>query len=189
MAESVHGGGPQSNHELACRRRAKETVLGDSYLSGEQGVSASLTARVTKSIDGLSSISKRASEARSLSEPSTRRFAVTPIATEPISRTSRPTISGPAPMPCSTDRAASRKRGLKEHASLASTITGSSDRSLMQMIRGTRLTKTSLAYQLPRRLVGEGGSTIASAPKSFSSSRVQRIVSTFQTVYIQAGGG
>ena len=29
-------------------------------------------------------------------------------------------------MPCSTDRAASRKRGLKEDASLASTITGSS---------------------------------------------------------------
>ena len=172
----------RSDHEVACRRRVKETVLGDSYLSGEHGVSASLTARVTKSIDGLSSISKRASDARSLSEPSTRRFAVMPIATGPISRTSRPTISGPAPMPCSTDRAASRKRGLKEDASLASTITGSSDRSLMQMMSGTRLTKTSLAYQLPRRLVGEGGSMIASAPRRFSSLRVQRIVSTFRTV-------
>jgi len=50
-------------------QESKETALGDSYLSGEHGVSASLTARVTKSIDGLSSISKRASEARSLSEP------------------------------------------------------------------------------------------------------------------------
>src|SRR5208282_6574318 len=163
MAESVHGGGPKSDHELACRRRAKETVLGDSYLSGEHGVSASLTAKVTKSIDGLSSISKRASEARSLSEPRTRRFAVTPIANEPISRSSRPTISGLAPMPCSTDRAASRKRRMKEDAPLASTITGSCDRSLMQMISGTCLTKTRLAYQSPRRLVGEGGTTIASA--------------------------
>ena len=179
----------RSDHEVACRRRAKETVLGDSYLSGEHGVSASLTARVTKSIDGLSSISKRASEARSSSEPSTRRFAVTPIANDSISRTSRPTISGPAPMPCNTDRAASRKRGLKEDAPLASTITGSSDRSLMQMISGTRLTKTRLAYQLPRRLVGEGGSTIASGPRSFRSLRVQRIVSTFQTICIQGGGG
>ena len=179
----------RSDHEVACRRRAKETVLGDSYLSGEHGVSASLTARVTKSIDGLPSISKRASEARSLSEPSTRRFAVMPIATGPISRTSRPTISGPAPMPCSTDRAASRKRGLKEDASLASTITGSSERSLMQIISGMRLTKTSLAYQFPRRLVGEGGSMIASAPRRFSSLRVQRIVSTFQTVCMQGRGG
>ena len=42
----------RSDHEVACRRRANETVLGDSYLSGEHGVSASLTARVTKSIDG-----------------------------------------------------------------------------------------------------------------------------------------
>ena len=33
----------------------------------------------------------------------------------------------------------------------------------------------------PRRLVGEGGSTIASAPKRERSLRVQRIVSTFQT--------
>ncbi len=62
------------------------------------------------------------SEARSLSEPSTRRFAVAPIVNDYISRTSRPTISGPAPMPCSTDRAASRKRGLREDAPLASTI-------------------------------------------------------------------
>ena len=126
-------------------QEGQRTVLGDSYLSGEHGVSASLTARVTKSIDGLSSISKRASEARSLSEPTTRRFAVTSIANDSISRTFRPTISGPAPIPCSTDRAASRKRGLKEDAPLASTITGSSDRSLMQMISGTRMTKTSLA--------------------------------------------
>jgi hypothetical protein len=34
-------------------------------------------------------------------------------------------------------------------------------------------------------LVGEGGSTIASAPRRFRSLRVQRIVSTFQTVWIQ----
>ena len=88
----------RSDHEVAYRRRAKETVLGDSYLSGAHGVSASLTARVTKSIDGLSSISKRASEARSLSEPSTRRFAVMPIATGPISRTPGPPY--PAPLRC-----------------------------------------------------------------------------------------
>ena len=83
-------------------------------------------------------------------------------------------------MPCSTDRAASRKRVPKEDLPLASTITGSSDRSLMQMISRTCLTKTSWAYQLPRRLVGEGRSTIGSAPRSFRSLRVQRIVSTFQ---------
>ena len=35
------------------RSRAKETVLGDSYLSGEHGVSANLTTEVTRSIDGL----------------------------------------------------------------------------------------------------------------------------------------
>lgn len=44
----------RSDHEVACRRRAKETVLGDSYLSGEHGVSASFTDRVTKLIDGSS---------------------------------------------------------------------------------------------------------------------------------------
>src|SRR5258708_35682703 len=40
-----------------------------------------------------------------------------------------------------TDRAASQKRGVKEDAPLASAITGSSDRSLMQTISGTCLTK------------------------------------------------
>jgi transposase InsO family protein len=149
--------GLRSDHEWACRKRAKETVLGDSYLSGEHGVPANLTASVTRSIEGLASISKRASDAKSLSEPSTRRLAVTPIANEPISRTSRRTVSRSAPMPCSTDRAASRKREWKEDAPLASTSTGSSDGSLTQMISGTFPTKTKLAYQSPRRLVGEGG--------------------------------
>ncbi|HKM90360.1 MAG TPA: hypothetical protein VJX29_07085 [Candidatus Acidoferrales bacterium] len=32
----------RSDHEVACRRRAKETVLGDSYLSGEHGVCGEL---------------------------------------------------------------------------------------------------------------------------------------------------
>ena len=167
------------------RKRAKETVLGDSYLSGEHGVPANLTASVTRSIEGLASISKQASDAKSLSEPSTRRLAVTPIANEPISRTSRRTVSRSAPMPCSTDRAASRKREWKEDAPLASTSTGSSDGSLTQMISGTFPTKTKLAYQSPRRLVGEGGSTIASAPKCERSLRVQRIVSTSQTFVVE----
>jgi hypothetical protein len=42
-----------------------------------------------------------------------------------------------------------------------------------------------LAYQSPRRLVGEGGSTIASAPKCERSLRVQRIVSTSQTFLVE----
>jgi hypothetical protein len=44
------------------RSRAKETVLGDSYLSGEHGVSANLTTEVTRSIDGLPESFKALSE-------------------------------------------------------------------------------------------------------------------------------
>src|SRR5258708_23822211 len=44
------------------RSRAKETVVGDSCLSGEHGVSASLTTEVTRSIDGLPERFKALSE-------------------------------------------------------------------------------------------------------------------------------
>ena len=59
----------------------------------------------------------------------------------------------------------------------------------MQMISGRRLTKASLAYQSPRRLVGEGESMIAFALRRFSYLRVQRMVSTLQTVCMQGRGG
>jgi hypothetical protein len=43
-------------------QEAKETVLGDSYLSGEHCVSANLTTEVTRSIDGLPERFKALSE-------------------------------------------------------------------------------------------------------------------------------
>src|ERR1700688_830594 len=71
---------------------------------------------------------------------------------------------------------------MREEGSLASTKTGSNDRSLTQMISRARLVKRRLPYQSPRRLVGiaRAGGTWAS--RRLMSLRVQRMVSTCATI-------
>ena len=130
--------------------------------------------------------------ARSLSDPRTRRLAVFPTAQRCIAPRSALTSSAGTPMALSVSSKASPSRWTRKRPSFAGTTTGSKLRSLTQSATWTLPTRTRLAYQSPRTVSACAGSGSNLAWSLSSSFWVHRRTNTaagvvWETASIGAG--